>query len=227
VEYDAAGRLLSITDALGLTSRVGYRGGKRVRRATDDAVRDKPVQLWRGRDDALGGADECGEGDGKDREPAHSAGDWLLGATGSKRGESSQRLSQQPQHILLGRDGERPASSGLHKGGNPVLASRADEHEPDGGSAREREEAVGRSGMVHLSGPDHKSCAQGTCDKPGTIAGVLPDGSKQVELQHARQGTSRIDSRGRETHYEYAANGFVSEYLLQRVPERIAQRQAS
>jgi RHS repeat-associated protein len=50
----------------------------------------------------------------------------------------------------------------------------------------------------------------GTCDKPSSIARVLPDGSTQLtKMEYNAQGnvTRRIDPLGRETKYEYAANG--------------------
>ncbi|GHT92823.1 hypothetical protein FACS1894116_03670 [Betaproteobacteria bacterium] len=50
----------------------------------------------------------------------------------------------------------------------------------------------------------------GTCDKPSSIARVLPDGSTQItKMEYNAQGnmTRRIDPLGRETKYDYAANG--------------------
>jgi RHS repeat-associated protein len=206
VAYDGQGRLVSITDAVGLVSKVGYRGG-----STFVERLETPYGVTRF---------DTGE-------DAHSR--WVevtdpLGQTArveSRWGEAPVAATEKevPMGInLLNRDLNRAntfywdaIAYAQHKG-DYTKAQAIHWLIEDGQMVDIAASAkLPLESRVWYSYQGQTSAASpGSCARPSTVARVLPDGSTQLEQTDYNplgQMTRHVDPLGRETQYEYAANG--------------------
>jgi RHS repeat-associated protein len=205
ISYDERGRLKSIRDAVGLVSKVGYRGmGTFVERletpygvSTFDMGEEAGLR-WVELTDALGRTarvESRAEASIPEREAAAPVGFeaanrdlhryntfyWDAESYAKHKGDYTKA---QIRHWLI-EDGQAVSVPASVK---QPLDSR-----------------------VWYAYQDQKSATSpGSCPHPSKIARVLPDGTTQLDqMTYNKQGqlTRHIDPLGRETVYEYAANG--------------------
>jgi RHS repeat-associated protein len=206
VAYDGQGRLLSITDAVGIVSKVAYRGN-----TTFVERLETPYGVMRF---------DTGE-------DAHSR--WVevtdpLGHTArveSRWGEAPIAASEKavPMGInLLNRDLNRgntfywdAAAYAQHKG--DYTKARVTHWLVEDGQMVDIESSVKQpqeSRVWYSYQGQTSATSPGSCERPTAVARVLPDGGTQLEqMTYNLQGqiTRHVDPLGRETQYEYAANG--------------------
>jgi RHS repeat-associated protein len=211
ITYDANGRLESITDVLGIVSRVTYRGASGfIERldtpygATHFDYGESGMHRWLEITDALGHKERIETRHNAPgiaySDPANQvpAGIRVFNSYLNSRNTfywDAEALARHP-----GDYGKAEIRHWFHDGRNTSWTANVLES-----WKRPLESRVWYNYPNQVS--DHGT---GNCNKPSAIARVLPDGRTQLtRLTYNAQGkpTVRIDPAGRETRYEYAANG--------------------
>ena len=209
IEYDGAGRLEAITDVLGLESRVRYRGAS-------EFIEELRTPYGASRFDF----GESGttrwvemtnpEGETERVEARHGAPGIPYSETRAPQGMNLHNAYVNSRNTFYW-----DATANARHYGDYTRADiqhwhheRTNTNQTAGVLESVKKPLESR---VWFAYPGQTAVyAQGTCDKPGAVARVLPDGSTQVtRMSYNAQGhlTSRIDPKGRETRYEYADNG--------------------
>jgi RHS repeat-associated protein len=209
IEYDTTGRLLAITDVLGLESRVAYRGAS-------EFIEQLTTPYGTSRFDF----GESGttrwvemtnpEGETERIETRHSAPGIPYSETQVPQGITAFNAYINSRNTFYW----DATANARHHGDYTRAYIKHWHHERTNTNLTAGVlESVKNplENRVWFSYPGQAaSHTQGTCNKPSAVARVLPDGSTQlVRMSYNEQGnlTSRIDPKGRETLYEYAANG--------------------
>ncbi|GHT96232.1 hypothetical protein AGMMS49545_20690 [Betaproteobacteria bacterium] len=218
ITYDDQGRLDSITDAVGVTSRVRYRADSHfIERLTTPYgastfdFGEEPGARWVELTSPTGDTERI---EVRDETPgmARSDKDIPIGISIANRDLHHRNTYYWDAAAYAQHKGDYTKARIKHW----VINSPNDD-------VLESFKAPLESRLwFNYPGQKHPSDL-GTCRRPSAIARVLPDGTDQItRMTYNAQGrlTRRIDPLGRETKYEYAANGIDLTAIRQKHGER-------